>query len=69
VIRIVGQDAILWRIGNPIGNAALGHTAGTFRETPPPFAACCHAVRECLAVRAERGMPPTVTTREVDVVV
>ena len=27
------------------------------------------AIRECLAVRAELGMPPTVTTREVEVVV
>jgi predicted RNase H-like HicB family nuclease len=27
------------------------------------------AIRECLAVRAERGMPMTVTTREVDVTV
>ena len=27
------------------------------------------AIRECLAVRAEFGMPPTVTTREVEVFV
>ncbi len=27
------------------------------------------AIRECLAVRAELGMPPTVTTREVEVFV
>ena len=27
------------------------------------------AIRECLAVRAELGMPPTVTTREVEVLV
>jgi len=27
------------------------------------------AIRECLAVRAEKGMPPTVTIRQVDVVV
>jgi len=27
------------------------------------------AIRECLAVRAELGMPPVVTTREVEVVV
>ena len=27
------------------------------------------AIRECLAVRAEIGMPPTVTTREVEVLV
>jgi predicted RNase H-like HicB family nuclease len=27
------------------------------------------AIRECLAVRAERGMPPTVTTREVEIMV
>ena len=27
------------------------------------------AIRECLAVRAERGMPLTVTTREVEVTV
>jgi predicted RNase H-like HicB family nuclease len=27
------------------------------------------AIRECLAVRAEFGMPLTVTTREVEVVV
>jgi predicted RNase H-like HicB family nuclease len=27
------------------------------------------AIRECLAVRAELGMPLTVTTREVEVVV
>ena len=27
------------------------------------------AIRECLAVRMERGMPPTVTTREVEIVV
>ena len=27
------------------------------------------AIRECLAVRAEPGMPATVTTREVEVVV
>jgi len=27
------------------------------------------AIRECLAVRAELGMPPTVTTREVQIVV
>ena len=27
------------------------------------------AIRECLAVRAELGMPSTVTTREVEVVV
>lgn len=27
------------------------------------------AIRECLAVRAERGMPLTVATREVDVAV
>lgn len=27
------------------------------------------AIRECLAVRAERGMPPTVATREVEVTV
>jgi predicted RNase H-like HicB family nuclease len=26
-----------------------------------------HAIRECLAVRTERGMPLTVTTRHVDV--
>ena len=25
------------------------------------------AIRECLAVRAEMGMPPTTTTREVEV--
>jgi predicted RNase H-like HicB family nuclease len=25
------------------------------------------AIRECLAVRAEEGMPLTVTTREIDV--
>jgi len=27
------------------------------------------AIRECLAVRAERGMPPNVTMREVEVLV
>ena len=27
------------------------------------------AIRECLAVRAELGMPPTVTTREVEVLI
>jgi len=27
------------------------------------------AIRECLAVRAESGMPSTVTTREVEVAV
>ena len=27
------------------------------------------AIRECLAVRSEQGMPITVTTREVDVAV
>jgi predicted RNase H-like HicB family nuclease len=27
------------------------------------------AIRECLAVRAELGLPATVTTREVEVVV
>ena len=27
------------------------------------------AIRECLAVRAELGMPPTLTTREVEVTV
>ncbi len=27
------------------------------------------AIRECLAVRKERGMPATVTTREVEVMV
>jgi len=27
------------------------------------------AIRECLAVRAQLGMPPTVTTREVEVLV
>ena len=27
------------------------------------------AIRECLAVRAELGMPLTVTTREVEIVV
>ena len=27
------------------------------------------AIRDCLAVRAELGMPSTVTTREVEVVV
>ena len=27
------------------------------------------AIRECLAVRAELGMPPTLTTREVEVAV
>ena len=27
------------------------------------------AIRECLAVRVELGMPPTVTTREVEVIV
>ncbi|MBI3004212.1 MAG: type II toxin-antitoxin system HicB family antitoxin [Ignavibacteriales bacterium] len=27
------------------------------------------AIRECLAVRTEKGMPPTVTIRQVDVVV
>jgi predicted RNase H-like HicB family nuclease len=27
------------------------------------------AIRECLAVRAEFGMPPAVTTREVEVFV
>ncbi len=27
------------------------------------------AIRECLAVRAERGMPLSVTTREVEVMV
>ena len=26
------------------------------------------AIRECLAVRSEKGMPLTVTTRQVDVV-
>ncbi len=26
-----------------------------------------HAIRECLAVRAEFGMPLTVTTREIEV--
>ena len=25
------------------------------------------AIRECLAVRAELGLPPTVTTREIEV--
>ena len=25
------------------------------------------AIKECLEVRAERGMPPTVSTREVEV--
>jgi predicted RNase H-like HicB family nuclease len=25
------------------------------------------AIRECLAVRAEMGLPPTVATREIDV--
>lgn len=25
------------------------------------------AIRECLAVRAEMGLPPTVTTREIEV--
>jgi len=29
----------------------------------------CDAIRECLAVRAELGMPLTVTTREVEVAV
>jgi hypothetical protein len=28
-----------------------------------------YAIRECLAVRAELGMPSTVTTREVEVTV
>jgi len=28
-----------------------------------------NAIRECLAVRAELGMAPTVTTREVEVAV
>ena len=27
------------------------------------------AIRECLAVRAEQGMPLTVTTREVEIMV
>jgi predicted RNase H-like HicB family nuclease len=27
------------------------------------------AIRECLAVRAEKGLPPTVTTKEIEVVV
>jgi predicted RNase H-like HicB family nuclease len=27
------------------------------------------AIRECLAVRTELGMPPTVTTREIEVFV
>ena len=27
------------------------------------------AIRECLAVRSDKGMPLTVTTRQVDVVV
>jgi predicted RNase H-like HicB family nuclease len=27
------------------------------------------AIRECLAARAELGMPPTITTREVEVLV
>jgi len=27
------------------------------------------AIRECLAVRAERGMPPNVTMREVELLV
>ena len=27
------------------------------------------AIRECLAVRAERGMPLTVSTREVEIIV
>jgi predicted RNase H-like HicB family nuclease len=27
------------------------------------------AIQACLAVRSEQGMPPTVTTREVDVAV
>jgi predicted RNase H-like HicB family nuclease len=27
------------------------------------------AIRECLTVRAERGMPPTVTTRELEILV
>jgi predicted RNase H-like HicB family nuclease len=25
------------------------------------------AIRECLAVRAERGMPPTVATHEIEI--
>jgi predicted RNase H-like HicB family nuclease len=27
------------------------------------------AIRECLAVRAEKGLPPTVATREIEVLV
>ena len=27
------------------------------------------AIRECLAVRAEMGLPPTVATREIDVAI
>ncbi len=27
------------------------------------------AIRECLAVRAERGLPPTVATREIEITV
>ena len=27
------------------------------------------AIRECLAVRAEKGMPPTVSIREVEIAV
>ena len=27
------------------------------------------AIRECLAVRAEMGLPPTVATREIEVLV
>ena len=27
------------------------------------------AIRECLAVRAEMGLPPTVATREIEVVI
>jgi predicted RNase H-like HicB family nuclease len=28
-----------------------------------------HAIRECLAVRAERGLPPTVATKEIEITV
>jgi predicted RNase H-like HicB family nuclease len=45
------------------GCISQGHTEAEAAEN------VADAIRECVAVRAELGMPLTITTREVDVAV
>ena len=51
-----------------LGGTGLHFTASQSRP-PEAESNVADAIRECLAVRAELGMPPTVTTREVEVFV